>query len=105
MSKIEQRLHEMGMTLPFRTMADFSPMCGCRIGSIAIQSVAHSSYVRVDEKGTVAAAATAVEIHLTAIHIQSAPPFIVNKPFVLAIRDEHTGALLFIGVINSVSGT
>jgi serine protease inhibitor len=98
-------LEGMGMRLAFGNGADFSPMCGCRPGQVAITSVVHKTYVRLDETGTTATAATAVGFTLTAIHKTrtTTRPFIVNKPFVLAIRDERTGALLFIGVINSLS--
>ena len=83
--------------------AEFAPMTGVPHG-VYIASVVHKAYVRVDESGTTAAAATSVGFRVMAIYRPSPPPpFIVDKPFVLALRDEHSGTLLFIGVINSIT--
>ncbi len=94
-------LKSLGMAIAFsKSAADFSvihPMPP----RLYIADVEHASYLRVDEEGTVAAAATSVEIGLTAVEV---PPktFVVDHPFVFAIRDEHSGSLLFLGVIRSV---
>jgi serpin B len=93
-------LKSLGMGIAFTGAADFSLMHTPPPG-LTISDVRHQAYVRVDEKGTTAAAATAVTIVTTAMQ---EPPkqFIVNRPFVFALRDEQTGSLLFIGVINSL---
>ena len=69
-----------------------------------ISSVKHKTFVDVNEKGTEAAAATSVEMRATAMPV-SRPPFemIVDRPFVFAIRDNKSGALLFIGAITDPS--
>jgi serpin B len=58
--------------------------------------VLHKAFVEVNEEGTEAAAATAVVIGKP-----SAPPqpkeFRADRPFVFAIRDNATGAVLFMG--------
>jgi serpin B len=94
-------LKSLGMGIAFSDQANFSAMHTPPPG-LTITDVHHAAYVRVDEKGTTAAAATSVTIGITAVQ---EPPkqFIVDRPFVLALRDERTGTLLFIGVINSVS--
>jgi serpin B len=96
-------LKSLGMGIAFTGAADFSLMHAPPPG-LAISDVRHQAYVRVDEKGTTAAAATAVTIVTTAMQ---EPPkqFIVNRPFIFALRDEATGTLLFIGVINSISSS
>jgi serpin B len=93
-------LKSLGMGIAFSGQADFSPMHTPPPG-LDISDVRHQAYVRVDEKGTTAAAATSVTIGMTAVF---APPkqFVVNRPFILALRDEQTGTLLFIGLINSI---
>ena len=49
--------------------------------------------VKTDENGTEAAAATAVTMGTTSI-----PTYVeLDRPFVFAIRDVATGALLFLG--------
>lgn len=92
-------LESLGISDAFGPAADFSPMTSQRV---RITNVAHEAYVRVDEKGTTAAAATSVEISLLAVR-ERAAPFVVDRPFAIALRDEHTGSLLFIGVINSIT--
>ena len=62
----------------------------------------HQAFVEMDEKGTVAAAATAVLIAPTAAPFETEEPpkpiiFRANHPFLFAIRDNRTGAVLFIG--------
>ncbi len=101
-AQITPLLQAMGMGAAFGRSADFSPMHP-PAGTIRIGSVIHKTYVRVDEQGTTAAAATSVQMRMTAIEMAPAHTFIVDRPFVLALRAERTGALLFIGVINAVS--
>jgi len=94
-------LKSLGMGVAFTAQADFSLMHAPPPG-LAISDVRHQAYVRVDEKGTTAAAATSITVTTTAIQM---PPkqFIVNRPFVFVLRDEQTGSLLFVGVINSLT--
>ena len=57
-------------------------------------------YLDVDERGTEAAAVTTVSVEAV---VTSAPPppipFYVDRPFLFAIRDERTGAFLFMGLV------
>lgn len=87
-------LTALGMPEAFSTEADFSGMTGSR--ELFISEVVHKAFVSVDEAGTEAAAATAVIMSLTAA--PSEPVRVtVDRPFILAIRDIETGALLFVG--------
>ena len=81
------------MVEAFSDGADLSGMNGT--GGLFIQDVVHEAFIAVDEKGTEAAAATAVVVGET-----SAPPpatLTVDRPFLFAIIDRPTGATLFIG--------
>jgi serine protease inhibitor len=93
-------LKSLGMSVAFSDRADFSGIHAAP-PRLQISQVRHSAYVRVDEEGTTAAAATSVGITTTAIEV---PPkaFVVDHPFVLALRDERTGTLLFIGAIRRI---
>lgn len=95
-------LKAMGMAIAFTPRADFSGIHAIP-PAIRIDSVQHMSYVQVDEEGTTAAAATSVGFERLAMP-RVEKRFIVNHPFVLALRDEHTGTLLFIGVIRDLKG-
>ncbi|MGB5698155.1 MAG: serpin family protein [Polyangiales bacterium] len=87
-------LQALGMVEAFDTAtADFSGMTDT--APLFIQDVVHQAFVAVDERGTEAAAATAVVAGNT-----SAPPratLTVDRPFIFAILDRTTGATLFVG--------
>jgi len=91
---LKDALSEMGMPLAFTSDADFSGMTGNR--ELFISAVLHKAYVSVDEAGTEAAAATAVEMSLTSAPA-SPVEVTVDRPFLFLIRDLKTGTLLFLG--------
>ncbi|HZT43893.1 MAG TPA: serpin family protein, partial [Chthonomonadaceae bacterium] len=93
---LNEPLKSLGMAVAFdRDRADFSGMLPG--GGFYISLVRHKTYVEVNEQGTEAAAATGAVITMKAI-IRGFQ-FVVNRPFVCAIRDEKTGAILFLGRI------
>ncbi len=90
--KLNDALKAIGMEVAFdRFKAEFRNMCPRQIW---IDEARHKTYLEVNEEGTTAAAATAVEM-------TEGEPFslIVNRPFFCAIRDNDTGAILFMGSI------
>ena len=80
--------------------ADFSGMDGTK--SLFISSVIHKAYIDLNEEGTEAAAATAL---LVAMSVPLPPPtFRADHPFVLMIRENSSGSILFLGrVANPVA--
>ena len=76
--------------------ADFSGMTAEE--ALYISAVVHQANIDVDEKGTEAAAATAVVMRAT-----SAPndrvELRVDRPFLFALRDVPTGTVLFLGQV------
>ncbi len=66
-------------------------------GGLFISDVIHKTFVEVNEEGTEAAAVTAVIITDTAVGGPAI--FRVDKPFVFAIRERHSGTILFIGKV------
>ncbi|MDD5696344.1 MAG: serpin family protein, partial [Bacteroidales bacterium] len=64
--------------------------------SIFVSFVQQNTFVDVNEEGTEAAAVTTIGIEYTSV---GPDPFIVDKPFVFAIRERTTGTLLFIGKV------
>ena len=67
---------------------------------LAINDVAHATFLRVDEEGTEAAAATAVKIVVTSARIEpQVPEMVVDRPFLATLRDRKSGAVLFFGRI------
>ena len=69
-------------------------------GQLSISSVLQSTYWKVDEEGSEAAAVTTTGVRATAIARPEEPfHMIVDRPFFCAIQDQRSGALLFIGAI------
>jgi len=93
-------LSALGMHTAFGEEADFSGMTGRR--ELFISKIVHQAYVKVDEKGTEAAAATAVIINLTAIPERKV--FRADHPFIFIIQEIETGNILFMGRIVNPSG-
>jgi len=96
--QLNDALKDMGMRLAFDDRrADFS-----RIHPyLFISDVEHKTWVKVDEEGTEAAAATSVGMSLAAVGAGPVPAFvmIVDHPFFFAITEEQSGTLLFAGVV------
>jgi serine protease inhibitor len=89
-------LKAMGMAIAFAPdIADFTRID--KRGGLFISEVMHKTFVQVDEEGTEAAAATSVGIGRTSIGDQFVMR--VDRPFVFAIRENHSGTILFIGKI------
>lgn len=88
-------LQSMGMKDAFDGAADFSGMNGKK--NIYISHVIHKAFIEVNEEGTEAAAATAVVIRETAVRPQPSPEFRADHPFLFLIREERSGAILFMG--------
>ena len=92
----------LGMTLPFDpNRADFSGITGStnKADRIHISQIRHKTFIDVDEAGTVAAAATAVEFGLRS----AAPPakaVRIDRPFLYLIADKASGAILFVGRVS-----
>lgn len=87
-------LQALGMRAAFAN-ADFSGMSSSHGRSLVIDRVVQKTYVDVNEEGTEAAAVTSVGIVQTSL-----PPAVrVDRPFVFAIRERLSGAILFIGKV------
>ena len=92
---LKDTLARMGMPTAFSPSADFSGMTGRR--DLFISHVIHQAYVKVDEKGAEAAAATGVILRKSI----PAPEIIfkADHPFIFIIQQKSTGNILFIGRI------
>uniref|UniRef100_UPI003217A77F serpin family protein n=1 Tax=uncultured Draconibacterium sp. TaxID=1573823 RepID=UPI003217A77F len=93
-------LQQMGMQKAFSPSADFS---GISDVALYISKVIHKTYIDVNETGTEAAAVTAIVFEVTSAG-PSEPQkiyFTVDKPFVFAITEKDTNAILFIGEVKN----
>jgi serine protease inhibitor len=89
-------LTDMGMGIAFTGAADFRGIN--RFGDLNIDYVKHKTFIEVNEEGTEAAAVTVVAIERTSIGPEKTY-FHVNRPFMFAITEKTTGAILFIGTV------
>jgi len=92
MSLVEP-LQAMGMRSAFTGAADLS---GIAKGPLSVSDVLQKTVVDVDERGTEAAAVTAVMVKMTSVR----PDFKVmniNRPFFYMIADMQSGRVLFAG--------
>jgi serine protease inhibitor len=96
-------LHTLGADIALDCRrADFQDLAVARAGGtrlpLCIGAAVQKVFLDVDEKGTEAAAVTGISVKS-----DSAPPppipFIVDRPFLFVLRDERSGADLFVGSI------
>jgi len=99
---LRELLESMGMGLAFdKVKADFTGIANPLDprDRLSIGNVFHKAFVKVDEKGTEAAAATAVAMQRVgaAAPITKPAEFIADHPFLFLIRDNATGLIVFMG--------
>jgi serine protease inhibitor len=104
--RLNEPLQALGMTRAFHP--DSAQLTGMfssapgqhRTARFVISSVVQSTYWKVDEEGSEAAAVTTTGIRAAAV-ARPVEPFrmIVDRPFFCAIEDRRSGALLFVGAI------
>ncbi|MBK9071172.1 MAG: serpin family protein [Myxococcales bacterium] len=88
--KLREAFEALGMTAPFNGGID-------RIADqeFVVAEIVHEAFVTIDEKGTEAAAATAVVFEPTGVP----ETLVINRAFWFVIRDNALGIPLFIGFV------
>lgn len=98
---LNDQLQSMGMIDAF--VPGLANLAGISDASIFVSFVKQNTFVEVDEEGTEAAAVTTIGVEATSFPPQPRE-FVIDKPFVFAIRERSTNALLFIGqVVNPLN--
>jgi serpin B len=95
---LNDQLKAMGMNdafIPY--VADLS---GISDSEIFVSFVKQNTFVEVNEEGTEAAAVTTIGVEITSIGPSG---FIIDRPFIFAIRERTSNALLFIGAVANPS--
>lgn len=90
----------LGMRHAFSKSADFSGISKDK--GLEITQILHKAFIEISEKETEAAAATVVMMGVTSAY--TPPPselkvMHVNRPFIMIVKDEETGQVLFMGNI------
>lgn len=98
---LEDTLEALGMPLAFNpSKADFT---GIATPSLYIDNVYQKTFVKLDEKGTEAVAATAVVGAKKRGGKRTPPPkaeFHADHPFLFFLRDIRSGMILFLGRVS-----
>ncbi len=94
-ANLNEVLQSLGMVSAF-SGGDFTPMSPA---DPFLDTVVQKTYIRVDEKGTEAAAVTG-----GAMASSAPPPFRVDRPFAFTVSDRETGAVLFLGSVHDPRG-
>jgi serpin B len=90
-------LTSMGMATTFSNRADFSGISTTK--KLKVDSVIHQADIEVNEEGTVAAAATAIQAGIGGLDVAENKPaeFKADHPFVFLIRETASDTVLFMG--------
>ncbi|MCF8363791.1 MAG: serpin family protein [Prolixibacteraceae bacterium] len=94
-------LQDMGMNKAFTPQADFSSINPAR--DLFISFVKHKTFIEVNEEGTEAAAVTVIGFENTSVDPDESQKiyFHCTKPFLYAITEKDTGAILFMGKVGN----
>ena len=102
---LKEALESLGMSDMFDSqLADFTGIFtgeGLQ-GNVYVNAARHKAYVKVDEQGTTAAAASGMAMQDLAAAVSV--EFVADHPFLFLIRDRLTGAILFMGRIEDPRG-
>lgn len=92
---LKDSFKDFGVNLAFTSDADFSDITNFEV---YIEEILHQAEIIVDEKGTEAAAATAVIIGRESLDVEPEREiFNANKPFLYMVVDNDNGEILFMG--------
>ncbi len=104
---LAETLESLGMRLAFDPrLADFTGIAkpARPTERLVIGNVFHKGFVKVDEQGTEAAAATEMAIRTGARAEDTLPRQLrVDRPFLFLIRDDASGLVLFLGRVSDPS--
>ncbi|KAK1407489.1 hypothetical protein QVD17_39105 [Tagetes erecta] len=93
-------LKELKLVSPFTKEASLTEMIdpsACQ--NMYASSIHHASFIEVNEEGTKAAAAFAVVLMGSSRMIKPKVDFVADHPFLFVIREDVSGAVLFVGEV------
>lgn len=96
---LKDALINMGMGLPFGGSADFS---GMGQGELYLSDVLHKTHLKIDDQGTQAGAASSVIVKEKSASMSLSVT--LDRPYVMAIIDNQSNTVLFLGVVNQIAG-
>jgi serpin B len=104
-SELKGYLEMLGIREVFKPrVADLTRMAHVQKGDLYVDKVVHQAVIKVNEKGTEAAAATAIIVKVVSQPLYQ-EEVIIDKPFIFIIRDRESKIILFIGHVINPSET
>jgi serpin B len=100
--RLNQVLSAMGMGQAFSQEADFTPLSP---RPLELSFVVHDAQMNVGEKGTEASAATGAGLAPTAMPAPPPVTIVFDHPFLLLVRDNATGTIIFEAQLTDPSST
>ncbi len=94
--ELNEVLKTMGLKRAFTNDAELGGLFMQKL-SVKVSEVLHKAVIDVDENGTRAAAATSIGIELTSMPMRVN----LNRPFIFMVREHHTKAILFSGILRN----
>ncbi len=99
-TSLNETLKAIGMPTAFdANMADFRDIAEAEL---FIDQVKHKTFIEVNEEGTEAAAVTSIGVGTTSV--PQYPIVVLDRPFVLVIRENRLGSVLFVGKVMNPEG-
>jgi serpin B len=98
---LNDALQKLGMTDAFKPSASFSALTTQR--ALYISLVAHAADLKIDEQGTVATAATVIIMPMARVAPQPTVTLTLNHPYLLLLRDDTSGTILFVAQVANPS--
>ncbi len=96
---LKEMLINLGMRVAFTDASDLSGIVANE--RLKIGDAKQSAFIKVDEKGTEAAAVTVISAVPAGIAPKIQFEMKVDRPFLFVIQDDATGAVLFFGEVNN----
>ena len=98
--RLNEDLQAVGIKRIFTAKAELG---GISEEKTFVSLVKQNTFLSVDEQGTEAAAVTTIGLRATAFRPEKEPiPFVVDKPFIVLIRQTQTNTILFLGKITQI---
>ena len=102
-AELQTVLADLGMSDAFDpAKADFSRLGKSDSGNLYLGRVLHKTFINVDEKGTQAGAATAVEVEAAGL-LGPEEQVCLDRPFVYMLIDCQHNAPLFLGAVTDIA--
>ncbi len=100
---LTEALKGLGLTTAFSGAADLSGIGTCTKGDLYLSQVLQKTYLRVDEKGTEAAAVTSAAVGATSAPIDPPVELTFDRPFLACLWNGEAAQALFLAQVDDPS--